>query len=247
MLIMWICAALLFASIGYLALYPSIQSQLQAFADDMPDAYKALLGDVDIATAEGYVRSQVYSLIAPLLMAGATISAGAGLAKAEQDQTLAALAVTPLSRRRLVGSWMVLIWAVATCAAVTIVIGVAVGAPLAGADVGLGRVVIATVPVLLFAGLIGTIALLAGVVTGSPGVATGCGWVSILVSFVISSIAGLVDDAAWLAEVSPWSWHGAGAPITTDLDGAAVALLLATSLAVTLVAVSLFERRNLHL
>jgi len=118
-LLLGICAGLLAVAIGYLALYPSFEEQLQTFADDLPDAYKALLGDIDLATPEGYIRSQVYSLIAPLLIAGAAIAVGSGLARAERDQTLAVLAVTPLPRRSLAGAWWLSIVLVAGAAAVT--------------------------------------------------------------------------------------------------------------------------------
>jgi len=148
---MGVSAGLLLVSIGYLALYPSFEEQLQNFADDLPDAYSAVLGDVDIASPEGYIRSQVYSLLAPLLIAGAAIAAGASLARAERDKTLAVFAMLPVSRRQLAGGWwlhMAII--VAVCSAVTIA-GVVIGAPLAGTDVGVDRIVLATAPMALFA------------------------------------------------------------------------------------------------
>lgn len=246
-LVLGVCAGLLLVSIGYLAMYPSFEDQLKAFADDIPDAYRALLGDVDIASAEGYIRSQVYSLIAPLVMASAAISAGSGLARAERDQTLAVLAVTPLSRRQLVGSWGALVWMVSLIAAVVIVVGVMIGIPLAGADVGADRVMLATLPQFLFAGLIGSISLLVATITGAPGTARGAGWIAVLVSFVMNSMSELVDSLGWMAEVSPWSWHGAGQAITAGADNRSIALLVVSSVIVCASALVRFERRNLHL
>lgn len=247
MLLLGVCAGLLLVSIGYLALYPGFEDQLAVFADDLPDAYKALLGDVDIATAEGYIRSQVYSLVAPLLITGTAISAGSSLARAERDQTLAVLVLTPLSRRQLSGAWWLLVWSVSLLGASTTVVGVAIGSPLAGADVGIDRVLLATVPMFLFAVLIGGITLLIAATTGAPGIATGAGWIVVLTSFLMNSLAELIDKLSWLAYISPWSWHGAGEAITSDLDTRSLWLLFASSMLVGTAAIARFERRNLHL
>ena len=246
-LLFGICAGILAVAVGYLALYPSFEEQLQTFADDLPDAYKALLGDIDLATPEGYIRSQVYSLIAPLLIAGAAIAVGSGLARAERDQTLAVLAVTPLPRRSLAGAWWLSIVLVAGAAAITAIVGVAIGAPLAGADVSLGRIVAATLPLFVFGVLVGGVALFVGTLTGAPGSATGTGWLFIVASFVLNSVAELIDSASWLSSISPWSWHGAGAPITERFDSGTFLSLVVSALLVGAAALWRFERRNLHL
>ena len=242
-----ICAGLLFVSIGYLALYPSFEDQIQTLADDLPDAYKAFIGDADIGSPEGYIRSQVYSLIAPLLIAGAAIATGSGLARAERDQTLAVLAVTPLSRASLARAWWLSVVLVALIASIAAFVGVVIGGPLAGASVGLDRVLLATLPMFVFAILIGSISLFVSASTGAPGAATGAGWMAIVVSFLANSLAELIDALSWLSNVSPWSWHGAGEAITGDVDLVSLGLLVVGAGVVGTAAVAQFQRRNLHL
>lgn len=242
-----IAAGLLFVSVGYLALYPSFEDQIQTLADDLPDAYKAFIGDADIGSPEGYIRSQVYSLIAPLLIAGAAISAGSSLARAERDQTLAVLAVTPLSRRRLALSWWLLVVLVAAIASCAACIGVLIGGPLAGASVGVDRVLLATLPMFMFAVVVGGVALLVSTLTGAPGAATGAGWIMILMSFLANSLAELIDGLHWLSRANPWSWHGAGEAITGPFDTVSFVLLTVLALVIGSIAVGRFERRNLHL
>lgn len=246
-LVLGICAGLLFTSIGYLALYPSLDDQLQDLADDLPDVYKAFVGDADIASPEGYIRSQVYSLIAPLLVAGAAIAAGASLARAERDQTLVVFAVQPLSRRTLAGSWWAFVAVVAGIAGLASFIGVTIGGPLAGADVGIDRILLATLPMLVFGVLVGSVALLVSTLTGAPGMATGIGWMTILVSFLANSLAELIDGLSWLSNINPWSWHGAGEALTDDFNTVNFVLLVLTTVAVGVGAIATFERRNLHL
>lgn len=246
-LIAGICAGLLFTSIGYLALYPSFDDQLQDLAADLPDAYKAFIGDADIASPEGYIRSQVYSLIAPLLIAGACIAAGSSLSRAERDQTLVVFAVQPLSRRQLAGAWWGFVALVALICGLASFVGVIIGGPLAGADVGVGRIALATLPMLTFGLLVGSFALLVSTLTGAPGMATGLGWMAILVSFLANSLSELIDSLSWLSAISPWSWHGAGEAITGDFGGGSFVLLVAATALTAGAAIEAFRRRNLHL
>lgn len=242
-----ICAGLLFTSIGYLALYPSLEDQLSDMAADLPDAYKAFVGDADVASPEGYIRSQVYSLIAPLLIAGACIAAGSSLARAERDQTLVVFAVQPISRRKLAGAWWGFVAIVAIICGLASFIGVTIGGPLAGADVGVGRIVLATLPMLTFGLLMGSFSLLVSTLTGAPGMATGLGWMAILVSFLANSLSELIDSLSWLSAISPWSWHGAGEAITGDLGVGNFVLLVAATGLIAGSAIEAFARRNLHL
>jgi ABC-2 type transport system permease protein len=246
-LLLGVCGGLLLVSIGYLALYPSFDDQLQTFAEDLPDAYKALIGDADLASPAGYIRSQVYSLMAPLLISGAGIAAGSSLARSEREKTLATLAVLPLSRRRLAGAWWLLIGLIVGVCGVAAFVGVVVGSPLAGADVGIDRILLATIPMTVLGALVGTVALLVSSLTGTPGAATGVGWLTVAAAFLANSLAELLDSLSWLGRLSPWAWHGAGQAITGDFDVSSLLLLVVSNAVIGAVAVAVFDRRNLHL
>lgn len=233
-------------SVGYLSVFPQLESQLQAFGGDLPEFYTALIGDADFTTPEGYVRTQVYALIAPFLVAGLAIAAGAGLARAERDVTLTVTYAAPVSRSTLALSHLGVAWAVALVGGVAVVLGVLVGAPLAGAQIALSDVLAATLPLVGIAGLAGTVAWAAGAATGAPGAATGAGWALLALSFVANSIGELVVDLGWLADVSPWSWYGAGAPIIDGFSPVSLLLFVLAGL-VTLAGLAAFQRRDLQL
>ncbi|MEM8903537.1 MAG: hypothetical protein AAGF02_07545, partial [Actinomycetota bacterium] len=93
---------LLSLALMYLALFPGLEDQLSSFSEDLPDSIAAFIGDADFSTANGYLRSQVFSLVSPLLLCGVTIAAGAGLARTERDQTLVTTFVLPVRRREIV-------------------------------------------------------------------------------------------------------------------------------------------------
>lgn len=238
---------LLFLSVGYLALFPSLEGQLQAFAGDIPDFYDALIGDADFTTANGYIRSQVYSLVAPLLLSGLAIAAGAALARAERSATLTPLFLSPVSRTALAGSYLATVLVVALIGGIAVIAGVVIGAPLAGAEVGLSSVVAATLPLMALAALVGSVAWAVGAVTGAPGAATGAGWGVIGVSFVLNSFGALIEDLSFLSDAQPWGWFGAGEAITESLSVSGLVALLVGTVLAGVGGILAFRRRDLQL
>lgn len=237
---------LLAISIGYLAMFPQLEDQLQAFAGEVPEFYDALVGDADFSTPAGYVRTQVYALLAPLIASGVAISVAAGLAKQERASTLTQFYLAPVPRSTLALSHLLGAWAVGLAAGIAVFIGVAVGAPLAGADVPLGAIAAATVALVGLTWAAAAVAWLVACATGSPGAASGAGWAFVALSFLANSIGEVVRDASWLTDASPWGWYGAGEPVTDGFDPLSLLLFLLALVLVPL-GTAMFERRDLQL
>lgn len=237
---------LLAISVGYLALFPQLEEQLQAFAGEIPEFYDALVGDADFSTPAGYVRTQVYALVAPLVAAGAAIAAAAGLARQERSVTLTPSYLAPVSRSTLALAHVLAAWVVGLVAGVGVFVGVLIGAPLAGAEVPVVDILAATLSMVGFTWAAAAVAWAVGAATGSPGVASGAGWAFVAVAFLANSVGEVVTDLSWLTEASPWGWYGAGAPVTEGFDPMSL-LLFAVALLLLPVGVSLFAHRDLQL
>lgn len=233
-------------SVGYLALFPQLEEQLQAFVGEIPEFYDALVGDADFSTPAGYVRTQVYALVAPLITAGVTIGAGAGLAREERAVTLTPTYLAPVSRATLALSHLLAAWVLALVGGIGVFVGVAIGAPLAGAEVPVLNILAATLPFVGFAWAAGSVAWLVACATGSPGASSGAGWAFVALSFLANSVGEVVPGAEWLTDASPWGWYGAGAPVTDGFDPASLLLFLLAFVLVP-VGVRLFDRRDLQL
>lgn len=237
---------LLAISVGYLAMFPQLEEQLQAFAGDIPEFYDALVGDADFTTPAGYVRTQVYALVAPLVAAGVAIAAATGLAKQERAVTLTPTYLAPVSRSTLALSHLLTAWGIGLAAGIGVLVGVAIGAPLAGAEVPLGNIVAATVPFVGFTWAAAAVAWTVGCATGAPGAASGAGWAFIAVSFLANSFGEVIRDLSVLTDVSPWGWYGAGAPITDGFDPQGLLLFALAGLLVP-VGLRAFGHRDLQL
>ncbi|MEM9713908.1 MAG: ABC transporter permease subunit [Actinomycetota bacterium] len=238
---------LLALAVMYLAFFPSIEDQLSSFSEDLPDSLTAFIGDADFSTANGYLRSQVYSLVSPLLLCGVAIAAGAGLARTERDQTLTTTFVMPVRRREIAGAWIIVVCVLAAVGSAAVVVGAVVGGPIAGTDVGIDRVLLATASLLALAALAGAVAVAVSAVTGSPGAALGVAWGVIGGSFLVTSVSNLVNGLSWLGSLSPWSWYGTGEALEGPYDVLGLVLLIAAWVAAVVIAVGAFERRDLQL
>lgn len=237
---------LLAISVGYLALFPQLEEQLQSFAGELPEFYDALVGDADFSTPAGYVRTQVFALVAPLVAVGVAIAAAAGLAKQERAVTLTPVYLAPVSRSGIAGAHLLAAWGIGLAAAIGVFVGVVIGAPLAGADVSVGAIVAATVPFIGITWAAAAVAWVVGAATGAPGAASGAGWTFVAVSFLANSVGEVVSSASWLTDVSPWGWYGAGKAVTDGFDPMSL-LLFALAFALVPLGLTLFARRDLQL
>ena len=233
-------------TVGYLALFPQLEEQLQAFAGDIPEFYDALVGDADFSTPAGYIRTQVYALLAPLIAAGVSIAVAAGLAKQERAVTLTPYYLAPVSRMALSGAHLLAAWTLGLVAGIGVFAGVLVGAPLAGAAVSLAGVAAATVALVGLVWAAAAVAWVVGAATGAPGAASGAGWAFVALSFLANSVGEVVEPLEWLTIVSPWGWYGAGAPVTDGFDPMSL-LLFVIAVALVPVGIASFERRDLAL
>jgi ABC-2 type transport system permease protein len=232
------------------AVFPSIHGskQFDNLLKQYPDVLKSFLGIGDtlsITSGAGFVDTELFSLMLPLLALVLAIGVGAATIAGEEEQGLLELVVSaPVSRRAVIG-WkaaglLVEILAVAVVIVVTLLIGDAL------VDLGLdtGRLIGATAGICLLALLHGWLAMLVGAATRHRSYAIG---VPAAVAAVGYLIAGLYSIADWLDPfryLSGFYYAGRGA-LTSGVDWGHLAVLGGASLVVLVAAVAVFERRDL--
>ena len=232
------------------AVFPSIHAsnQFDDLLKQYPDVLKSFLGIGDtlsITSGPGFIDTELFSLMLPLLALVLAIGVGAATIAGEEEQGLLELVVSaPVPRRAVIG-WKalgVLLEMVAVGA--TIVVTLLIGDALADLGLDAGRLVGATVGICLLALLHGWLAMLVGAVTRHRSYAIG---VPAVVAAVGYLIAGLYSIADWLEPfryLSGFYYAGRGT-LTSGVDSAHLAVLAAASLIVLAAAVVVFERRDL--
>jgi ABC-2 type transport system permease protein len=249
--ICWWSLGLIAMTALMIAVYPSVRDnpELDKLVEDYPDAFKAFFGlgaNVDYTSPVGYLNSELFSLMVPLLLLIAAIGAGARATAGEEERgTLDLLLANPIPRRRLVLDKLAALAAETAILALVLWLSLLVGAAAIGMNISTAHLAAATVAAALLALAFGAIALFLGATLGRRGAAIGITAAGAVAAYLVSSLAELVDFLRPLRVASPFYHYTANDALRSGLaaDHVAFLLLLAgVAVAATLVA---FERRDL--
>jgi ABC-2 type transport system permease protein len=233
----------------YAAFWPSVRdnaAQFTQYLEDLPDFFQNLIGGLEFGTPEGYVQSELFSFVAPILLLVYAVGAGArAIAGEEEAGSLDTLLSTPIRRRRvLLDKFAAMVAATFGLVAVMWVSLLVFGPPF-DLRPNVGGVTAMSLNGFLLGVAFGTMALAIGAATGSKNVAIGVPSGVALVTFILNALAPSVEALESLRLLSPFYYYSGGDPITNGLDPAH-ALVLA---GITVVALALawwtFERRDL--
>ncbi|HET9498370.1 MAG TPA: ABC transporter permease subunit [Candidatus Limnocylindria bacterium] len=245
--LLWWALGLSGLTILTVATYPAVRDMpgMEELLEGLPDAILALIGESDLLSPEGYLNSQLFGAIVPLLFLFFGVAAGAGaIAGEEENRTLDLLLANPVSRTR-----------VALEKALAMVIGlVLLGAilwiatylPGLAVDMDLDpmNLVAVVVSACLFGFFMGGFALMVGGSSGSRGLAIGLGAALGVAAYLVNSLAPLVEGLDWLQRLSPFYYYYEADPLRNGLDPVHAAVLGVGGLLFVLVAVIGFRRRD---
>lgn len=243
----------LFWAIGILALvaitiasYPAVRDNpgLGDFAADMPDFIKALIGE-DFVSPAGYINSQIYLSMLPVLFLILGVGRAAStLAGEEQDGTLELTLTHPITRTRLLIEKFAEIVFALTLLSVVTWLSTWLGALSVDMDISSAAIGAATASTALLAIAIGAVTYALGAATGRRGLAMGGGAGIAAVSWIVYGIAPLVDVSV-LDKLTLWEYAFGADPLANGMDwGGSLVLVVITILAFGVAVVS-FQRRDI--
>jgi ABC-2 type transport system permease protein len=250
--------ALAWWSLGIVALvalmvsvYPSVRDNpsLNKLVEDYPEAVKGFVsfgGQVDYASAAGYLGSELFAFIVPLLLIVAAVGAGArALAGEEERGTLDLLLANPISRPRLVLEKLAALATELTLLALVLWASLRIGVEATGMAVSATNLAGASIGALLLALGFGAIALAVGGLTGRRALAIGASAAAAVAAYLVNSLAPLVSALEPLQKASPFYHYAASDPLRHGLDAGHAGLLLGVAVVAGVLATVLFERRDL--
>lgn len=234
-----------------LAIFPSISSivQLKDIFDKLPESMRALFapGGVDITTPEGYLATEFYSIIGPLLFFGYTIAIGGSATAAEEERgTIDMVLALPVRRWRLVLEKFVSMVIGASILGVALLVGVALGAAVAGLTVRFDGFIAVTAGSVLLALLFGALAMWIGALTGRRTTSIGVAFGLAIASYFVYSFSSLVEVLKPLRPLSPFTYYIGDDPLTKGVQANDLAVLGVTTLVFLVLALLSFQRRDLR-
>lgn len=233
------------------AVFPTVRDnpELNRLVEDYPEALRSFLsfgGEVDYTSGAGYLGSELFAFMVPLLLLVASIGAGArAIAGEEERGTLDLLLSNPVSRRR------VLLEKLGALVAELVVLGTVlwaslwIGSRAADMKVSTGHLAAGSAGAVLLALAFGSVALMLGAASGRRSLAIGLTAAGAVLAYVVNSLAPLVSGLEPLQKLSPVYHYTAGDPLRHGLSVSHALVLLGIAAVATAVAVVAFDRRDL--
>lgn len=236
-----------------LAFWPSLKDQgasLSQAIDKMPESMKSLFGmggDLDPFSPVGYLASQIFSLMLPLLLLVGAIGFGAGLAGDEEHGLLEMTMGAPISRTRVVIERFA-----ALTAALLILATVSYGSTavtVRAVNLGVGSVAIlwATLATAALAVFGGTLSLAIGALTGRRSIAIAASSAIMITSYLVTSLAAAgISFFKALEPYSVFTLTDVVATLRRGTPGPGVAALVGLTILAVAVAAWGFNHRDLR-
>jgi ABC-2 type transport system permease protein len=232
------------------AVWPSIRDNpaLVEFRENYPEELQRFFsfgGEFDFGTPTGYLGTELFSFMVPLLLLVAGIGAGArSLAGEEERGTLDLLLAHPVRRVRLAVEKLAALTVELIGLAAVLLISLAVGATAAGMDVSLGHLAEATVSAFLLALAFAAVAFALGAATGRRGVAIGMSAATAVAAYLVYGLAPLVEAIGSVQWLSPWYFYAAADPLRHGLEPGHVLVLAAIAVIAAIAGLVAFDRRD---
>ncbi len=234
------------------AYYPSVRDNatLSDFYKNLPPAVRALSGGgagIDVTSPAGYLNSQMFSNVVPILFIIYAVILGSGAIGREEDRGTAELLLsTPVSRRRVIFEKAVAGAALLVALGVALVVALLLGRKLVGMDIAIEGLIAAAVAAVFLGAIFAATALAITAALGRRGHAGAWAGSLAVASFMIYSLAPVVPSLNEWQKASPFYWYQGSDPLSNGFDVGHLAVLLAASVILTMASAVLFERRDVY-
>lgn len=241
------------ALVGLMVLvYPSIRTtgeELDAYAESLPQGLQEAFGLAasSIASPEGYLMSQLYSNMFPIVLVVLGIALGAwAIAGSEGDGTLEMVLANPLTRTAVTIGRSTAMWLIVALVTIAGTATLAVTSPFVGLDDGLPWWGIWSAGVASYALVMmhSAIAFAVGAATGNRGAAIAAATVVLVAGFAAQLVGSAAESLHWLRDLSPWYWLIDANPLTHAPGVLDTLVPLVIAVALTAVGGGLFYRRD---
>lgn len=233
----------------YALFYPSVQEtagELDAFLQKLPEAFREIMG-YDYSTPEGYLRTEAFAILGPILFIVFAVGIGARTIAGEEDLgTMDLLLSLPVRRWQVLASKVVAMVGATLLLGAATVVGLAVIGPIFDLTVPLDRLIAAVLTLVALALMLGTLALAVACLTGSRPLALAVSGGYAAVAYLVHAMSGVVDALEAWKPLSPFRWYLEPDPLRVGLSAPSLGVLLGSSAVFLLIASVAFARRDVR-
>jgi len=233
-----------------LYIYPTaVQSSdaMQQYIDAFPEAFKTIFRMEDYFSGEGFLGTELYSLMIPLIFISICAARGSSAIGSEiESGTADVLFTLPISRQRILISKLIAMVLEITFLSILVIFSISIGAGLVDMEIGFSQLVTATSASALMGLIYGSVALLAGSLTGRKGAATGLAIATAIAALLFYSLAPIVDTFDYLTPLNPMDWAINGNPLSEGVSLANFVKLVSLYFLLSASALAIFNKRDIR-
>ncbi len=245
----WWTIALAATAILTTLFYPSFKdaTDLNELMGSEDSIMRAFAGNIeDITSPEGFLNSQLYFLLFPVLLIVFGISAGSGAVAGEEERgTLSLLLSHPVRRVTIVLHKLSAMIVSILALAFVLWLGVVLGTLIVSMEISPIRVAEVTLSCALLGIIFGGFSLALGCATGRRGTTIGISGAACTMTYLLNALRPMVDVLEPTRFVTPFYYYIEADPLSNGLDPIHAGVLAAATLLLSLAAVFTFERRDL--
>lgn len=231
------------------SVYPTIRDSRKGWSDltnEFPEAFRKIFRMEDYTSPNGYLSTELFSFMAPLIFVGLATTWGARAgAEEDENKTADVLFSLPVSRSSILVTRAVAMMSVVVATACASVAALSLGTNLVDMDVGLAGITAASVSCGLLGVVFGSVALMVSCWSGRRGVGLGTGLGLAIAFFVTYSLAPLVMFFDRVLPVNPYQWTIGQNPLADGVDLVTAAVSVAVSTAFVACGSLLNNRRDI--
>lgn len=234
-----------------LIFYPTFKDQateLEKSFENIPDSALQLIGgSSDFFSPVGYLNSQVFFIMLPMLLGILAISVGRKLvAKEEQDHTIEALLARPISRSTLIlGKALVGIKILAIVTIVGAISTIAI-AELVQIDVPITNMLVVTLSCFLLSLSFGAIAFMLSSLGKARAVSLGLTSAIAIGGYIVSSLAGTVTWLEIPSKLFPFHYYESELILRGTYHWSNMLILLAITVVCGIISWLAFRKRDIY-
>lgn len=234
------------------SVYPTVRDD-SGFSDltkNYPEVFKKLFSfggaEFDYTSSAGYLGTELFSLMVPLLLIIAAVATGArAIAGEEERGTLDLLLSLPVTRRRVAAEKLAAMAVEVIVLGLVLLVSLWIGVRAVDMTLSVGNLAAAVAGAVLLAMGFGAIALVVGAASGSRGAAIGVASALAVAAYLVNSLAALVSQLEPFQRLTPFYHYTSPDPLRNGVAWAhlgVLALIVALASVAALVAV---DRRDL--
>ncbi len=241
----------LLAMVGVqLSVYPTVRSSaagLSTFLDNYPEALKQIFRMEDYTSGAGFLSTELFSMMLPLIFISIGASWGANASAQEEERRTADILLTlPISRVRILSIKITTAILSQVLLATTLVLSLAIGIRFVDLSLGTTKIIAGALTGALLGILFNAVATFLGAAWGKRSIALGGAIGLAIAGFLFFSLAPLVDTFERITPINPFQWTLGSRPLFEGIDVGYTMFSLVLALALYVASLVVFRRRDIQ-